>query len=57
MIVSGRSVQIQQGHSFFGSSTPLFTVNGVIVHSIDNVNPVEVKSIKVLKGSQLQFMG
>lgn len=57
VVVSGRSVQIQQGHSFFGSSTPLFVVNGVIVTSIDNVNPVEVKTIKVLKGSQAAIYG
>jgi len=31
VVVSGHSIQIQQGHSFFGSSTPLFVVNGVIV--------------------------
>jgi TonB-dependent SusC/RagA subfamily outer membrane receptor len=57
VIVNGRSIQIQQGHSFFGSSTPLFTVNGVIVPSIDNVNPVEVKSISVLKGSAAAIYG
>jgi TonB-dependent SusC/RagA subfamily outer membrane receptor len=57
VVVSGRSVQIQQGHSFFGGSTPLFVINGVIVNSIDNVNPLEVKSIKVLKGSQAAIYG
>jgi TonB-dependent SusC/RagA subfamily outer membrane receptor len=57
VVVSGRSVQIQQGHSFFGSSTPLFVVNGIIVYSIDNVNPLEVKSIKVLKGSAAAIYG
>jgi TonB-dependent SusC/RagA subfamily outer membrane receptor len=57
VVVSGRSVQIQQGKSFFGSSTPLFVINGVIVNSIDNVNPLEVKTIKVLKGSQAAIYG
>jgi TonB-dependent SusC/RagA subfamily outer membrane receptor len=57
VVVSGSNIQIQQGHSFFGSSTPLFVVNGVIVSSIDNVNPVEVKSITVLKGSQAAIYG
>lgn len=51
VVVSGRNIQIQQAHSFFGSSTPLFVVNGVIVPSIDNINPVEVKSIGLLKGT------
>jgi TonB-dependent SusC/RagA subfamily outer membrane receptor len=57
VVVSGRSVQIQQGKSFFGSSTPLFVINGVIVNSIDNVNPLEVRSIEVLKGSQAAIYG
>ncbi len=57
VVVSGSSVQIQQGKSFFGSSTPLFVINGVIVNSIDNVNPLEVKTIKVLKGSQAAIYG
>lgn len=55
--VNGNSIQIQQGHSFFGDSTPLFVINGVIVNSIDNVNPVEVKSIKVLTGSAAAIYG
>jgi TonB-dependent SusC/RagA subfamily outer membrane receptor len=57
VIVSGRSIQVQQGHSFIGSSTPLFVVNGVIVQSIDYINPVEVKSITVLKGSAASIYG
>lgn len=55
--VSGRSVQIQQGHSFFGTGTPLFVINGVVVNSIDDVNPLEVKKIKVLKGSEAAIYG
>jgi len=55
--VSGRSITIQQGHSFFGSSTPLFVVNGVIVQTIDNINPVEVKSIGLLKGTAAAIYG
>jgi hypothetical protein len=57
VVVSGRNITIQQGHSFFGSSTPLFLVNGIIVQSIDNVNPVEVKSIGLLKGSAASIYG
>lgn len=55
--VSGRSVQIQQAHSFFGTGAPLFVINGVIVNSIDDVNPLEVKAIKVLKGSEAAIYG
>jgi hypothetical protein len=55
--VSGRSISIQQGHSFIGGGEPLLVVNGVIVNSIDNINPVEVKSIKALKGSEAAIYG
>jgi hypothetical protein len=55
--VNGRSITIQQAHSFFGSGTPLFVVNGVIVQTIDNINPVEVKSIGLLKGSSAAIYG
>ena len=57
VVVSGRSIQIQQGHSFFGSGTPLFVVNGAIVPNIDFVSPLEVKSIAVLKGSSAAIYG
>jgi len=49
--VSGSSIQIRQGHSFFGSSTPIFVVNGVKVPSIDNIVPTQVKKIELLTGS------
>jgi TonB-dependent starch-binding outer membrane protein SusC len=57
VVVSGKSILIQQGHSFFGGSEPLFVVNGTIVPSIDYVNPLEVKSIQVLKGSAAAIYG
>jgi len=55
--VSGRSIQIQQGHSFFGSGNVLLVVNGIMVTSIDHINPVEVKTIQVLKGSAAAIYG
>jgi TonB-dependent starch-binding outer membrane protein SusC len=57
VVVSGRSIQIQQGHSFFGGSEPLYVVNGNVVNSIDFVVPLEVKEIKVLKGSSAAIYG
>jgi TonB-dependent SusC/RagA subfamily outer membrane receptor len=57
VVVNGKSVQIEQGHSFFGSTTPLFVINGVIVPSIDDVDPLEVKSIKILKGTSASIYG
>jgi TonB-dependent SusC/RagA subfamily outer membrane receptor len=57
VVVSGKSIVIQQQNSFFGSSDPLFVVDGVIVSSIDHVNPVEVRSIQVLTGSSASIYG
>ena len=57
VVVNGRSLVIQQPNSFYGSSDPLFVVDGVIVPSIDNINPVEVKSISVLTGSAASLYG
>lgn len=50
--VSGTSIVIKQGHSFFGSSTPIFVVNGVKVPTIDYITPTQVKKIELLTGSQ-----
>jgi hypothetical protein len=50
--VSGSSITVKQGHSFFGSSTPVFVVNGARVPSIDNIVPTQVKKIELLTGSQ-----
>lgn len=57
VVVNGRSIVIQQPNSFFGSSDPLFVVDGVIVSTIDNINPVEVKKISVLTGSAAALYG
>jgi len=57
VVVSGRSIVVQQQNSFFGSSEPLYVVNGAIVNSIDFISPMEVKSISLLKGSQATIYG
>ncbi len=57
VLVNGKSIVVQQPNSFLGSSTPLFVVNGVRVTSIDYINPMEVKSIQLLKGSYANIYG
>jgi hypothetical protein len=57
VVVSGKSIVVQQQNSFFGSSSPLFVVNGVRVISIDHINPLDVKSIQLLKGSNANIYG
>jgi hypothetical protein len=55
--LNGRNVQIQQGHSFIGSSNALIVVNGVIVNDIGYISPLDVKSITVLKRSEATIYG
>ena len=43
--------------SFFYSSEPLFIVDGIIVSSIDDILPVNVKSLSVLKGADASAYG
>ena len=57
VIVSGKRLQIRQGHSFLGSPDPLLVVNGVIVTSIDFIYPPDVKSIEVIKGTAASIYG
>lgn len=56
--VNGKSVKVQGGAtSIMLSSDPLFVLDGVTVNSIDDINPQEVKSIEVLKGSSAAIYG
>jgi outer membrane receptor for ferrienterochelin and colicin len=57
VVVSGHSIMVQGPNSFYGSSQPLFVVNGNRVSSIDNINPLDVKSIRLLKGSYANIYG
>jgi TonB-dependent SusC/RagA subfamily outer membrane receptor len=55
--VIGKSIEIQGVTSFKLSNEPLFVVNGMVVPSIDDIHPVEVKSIEVLKGPAASAYG
>ncbi len=57
--VSGESISIRNaaGTSGGSSTEPLLLVNGSQVSTIRNIAPVEVKSIKVLRGSDTSFYG
>lgn len=55
--VNGKSIKISGADSFMLSSEPLFVVDGMIVESIDGLNPAEVKSIAVLKGASASIYG
>jgi len=55
--VNGTSIRIQGASSLTLSTEPLFVVDGVIVNSIDNIQPQIVKSIQILKGSSAAIYG
>lgn len=55
--VTGRTIRIRGVTSINASNDPLLVVNGMVVASIDDINPREVKSISVLKGSEAAIYG
>ena len=54
--VSGTSVSVR-GTQTWGSSSPLFVLNGTVVGSISSIDPSMVKSIQVLKGPSASIYG
>lgn len=55
--VQGTSIRIQGANSFMGSTEPLLVVDGMIVQSLEDISPRDVKSIEVLKGSSAAIYG
>lgn len=50
-------IQIRGVNSVVGSGDPLFVVDGNPVFSIDNIQPVDVADIKILKGPDAAIYG
>lgn len=57
VVVSGTSITIRGASSINASNEPLFVVDGVPVNSIDYIDPNDVGSISVLKGSAAAIYG
>ncbi len=55
--VTGNKITIRGINSINSGTDPLFVVDGVVVNSIDNISPRQVKSISVLKGSDASIYG
>jgi TonB-dependent starch-binding outer membrane protein SusC len=55
--VSGTQIRIRGESSINASNEPLLVVDGVVVQSIDNIAPRDVKSIDILKGSASAIYG
>lgn len=55
--VTGNKIIIRGINTLTLSTDPLFLVDGMVVESIDNINPRQVKSISVLKGADAAIYG
>jgi TonB-dependent starch-binding outer membrane protein SusC len=55
--VIGKSIIIQGISTINASTDPLFVVDGLVVNSIDDVQPIEVLSVDILKGSAASIYG
>ena len=55
--VTGQSIQIQGVSSLNLSTEPLFVVDDIVVSSIEDIPPYQVKSIEVLKGAAASIYG
>jgi TonB-dependent SusC/RagA subfamily outer membrane receptor len=55
--VNGTSIKIQGASSFQSGTEPLLVVDGVVVSTLEGVQPNMVKSIQVLKGSSASIYG
>lgn len=55
--VVGNTIRINGASSLTLSTEPLFVVDGVTVATVDNIQPIMVKSIQVLKGSSASIYG
>ena len=57
VVTQDNKITIRGVSSFYYSSEPLFVVDGVVVNTIDDISPVNVKSINVLKGADASIYG
>jgi TonB-dependent starch-binding outer membrane protein SusC len=57
VMVSGTQIRIRGESSINASNDPLLVVDGVVVPSIENISPRDVKSIDILKGSASAIYG
>jgi TonB-dependent SusC/RagA subfamily outer membrane receptor len=55
--VVGKNITIQGLGTTNANNQPLFVVDGIILSSIDDIQPVQVKSVEVLKGASASIYG
>lgn len=52
-----KTIRIREAFSFNLSTEPLLVVDGMIIPSLDDINPVDVRSVEVLKGAAASVYG
>lgn len=57
VVTQDNKITIRGVSSFYYSSEPLFVVDGIIVNTIDEISPINVKSITVLKDADASIYG
>lgn len=55
--VTGKNITVQGTGTTNPNNQPLFVVDGLIVGSIDDIHPVQVKSVELLKGPSASIYG
>ncbi len=55
--VNGTQIKIQGASSFMSGTDPLLVVDGVVVTTLEGIQPQMVKAIQVLKGSSASIYG
>jgi TonB-dependent SusC/RagA subfamily outer membrane receptor len=55
--VNGKNITIQGLGTTNSNNQPLFVVDGIIISSIDDIQPVQVKTVEVLKGASASIYG
>lgn len=55
--VNGKNITIQGLGTTNTNNQPLFVVDGIIISSIDDIQPVQVKSVEILKGASASIYG
>ncbi len=57
VVVRGKNVHIHGISSVYSGTEPLYIVDGTYVNSVDNISPLSVRSVEVLKGSSAAIYG
>jgi len=55
--VVGKTIKIRDSFSFYLNTEPLLVLDGMIIPTLDDISPVDVKSIEVLKGAAASVYG